>query len=250
MFVTSVVAGDDKYKDHDTVLWLGAIAALVVVLVTAGETTLNEREKAKARQEASRTAAELRLWYNDVLAKLSGPLGELAEKYSDAYGATGATPPTSLSNAQNSESVKILGAALVGAAVLSAPLDPAGRPTARSAFYRLTDRSRHEFTLEDWAGRPSSPRGKMDGAAGSHFLHDILERRSAYHAGAETGLVSKVNQTSTNYRSVIAVPVVAGSLEFGVLAVDAPDEKDLVLSHVRSLQSLADFLGVTLALAK
>ncbi|QKW08557.1 GAF domain-containing protein [Streptomyces sp. NA04227] len=249
VFVSSVLAGDEKFKDRDSALWMGAAAALVVVLVTASETALNEREKTKAREEARRTAGQLRLWYNDVLADLSEPLGKLAHEYAQAYAATTATPPAALTAAQSGESTKILRAVLVGAATLTAPLDPAGLPTARSAFYRLTDPTRHEFTLEDWAGRPYSPRGKIDGSAGSHFLHDVLEGRAPYHAGADTGLVSKVDQSGARYRSVIAVPVVAGSREFGVLAVDAPGDTDLTTPHVRSLQSLAEFLGATLALA-
>ncbi|MFF4016018.1 hypothetical protein [Streptomyces sp. NPDC001843] len=248
VFVASVVAGDDQYQDRDTVLWLGAVLALMVVLVTASETALNEREKTKARNEASKTAAELRLLYNDVLAQLSKPLGRLAQEHAKAYQATGAIPPTPLVTARSGETVTIRRSILVGAATLTAPLDSAGLPTARSAFYRLTNRAQHEFTLVDWAGRPSAPRAKMDGSAGSHFLHDILENRAAYHAGAATGLVSVVVQTGADYRSVIAVPVLAGSEEFGVLAVDAPGAADLTIPHVRLLQCLADLLGATLAL--
>ncbi|MFD8225800.1 GAF domain-containing protein [Streptomyces massasporeus] len=247
-FVASVVAGDDHSKYRDTALWTGAVLALMVVLVTASETALNERERAKAREEASQTAAQIRLWYNDVLLQLSKPLGKLTEEHAAAYKATNATPPNALVTTRSTESTTIRRSALVGAATLTARLDSAGLPTARSAYYRLVNRAQHEFELDDWAGRPVVPRAKIDGAAGSHFVHDILDARSAYHAGAATGLVSKVNQGSTDYRSVIAVPVTAGTEEFGVLAVDAPVETDLTVDHVRLVQGLADVLGAALAL--
>jgi hypothetical protein len=248
VFMASVMAGDDHNRNRDAMLWIGAVLALMVVLVTASETALNEREKTKARNEASRTAAELRLLYNDVLAQLSQPLGKLSHAYARAYPTTATTAPAALVTAQATEYTTIRRSVLVGAATLTAPLDPGGLPTARSAFYRLTDPARHEFTLEDWAGRPSAPRAKMEGAAGSHFLHDILERRTPYHAGAATGYVSVIQQNSGEYRSVIAVPVVAGGAEFGVLAVDAPHPADLTVPHVRLLRCLADLLGATLAL--
>ncbi|MFD8151322.1 GAF domain-containing protein [Streptomyces sp. NPDC059720] len=247
-FVASVVAGDEHSAHRDTALWTGATLALMVVLVTASETALNERERTKAREEASRTAAQVRLWYNHVLLQMSKPLGKLAEEHAAAYNATGATPPAGLVTTRTTESTTMRRSALVGAATLTARLDAAGLPTARSAYYRLVNRAQHEFDLEDWAGRPVAPRAKIDGAAGSHFVHDILDARSAYHAGAATGLVSKVNQASTDYRSVIAVPVMAGAEEFGVLTVDAPKDTDLTVDHVRVVQGLADLLAAALAL--
>ncbi|MET9615168.1 hypothetical protein [Kitasatospora indigofera] len=76
---------------------------------------------------------------------------------------------------------------LVGASVLTSEPDPGTHlPAARCAFYRLTDRGRHEFTLEDWAGAPPGPRPVIDGAAGSHFPHDILDN-GARRGGAPGG---------------------------------------------------------------
>jgi hypothetical protein len=247
VFVASVLAGDDKLKDRGTVLWAGAVLAVMVVLVTATETALNEREKTKARDEASRVAAQLKVWHGSVLNELCKPLGKLTQEYSRAYGATGATVPTGLAQIQAAEYPRIRRAVLVGAATLTAHLDTAQLPTARSAFYRLADPARHEFTLEDWAGRPSVPRPKIEGAVGSHFLHDILETGTPYHAGKETGNVSKVDQHAA-YRSVIAVAVTAGTEQFGVLAVDAPGPGDLAVPHIRVVQGLADILGAALAL--
>ncbi|MFF5011968.1 GAF domain-containing protein [Streptomyces sp. NPDC001165] len=247
VFIASVIAGDDHFKDRNTVLWAGAVMAVLVVLVTAIETTLNEREKTKAREEASQVAAQLKVWHSHVLTDLCKPLGKLTQEYSTAYKASGAASPVSLSTVQSSEYPTIRRAVLVGAATLTAHLDSSQLPTARSAFYRLSNPPQHEFTLEDWAGARSSPRPKMEGAEGSHFRHDILETGNPYHAGAATGYVSKVDQRG-EYRSVIAVAVTAGTEQFGVLAVDAPGEADLTAHHVRIVQGLADILGAALAL--
>ncbi|MET8976674.1 GAF domain-containing protein [Streptomyces sp. NPDC004539] len=251
VFTASVVAGDNESDYQDLALWLGMALAVMVVLVTASETVLNEREKNKARNEAVRTAAQLRLLYNNVLAQMSAPLGHLAKEHADAYGATGATPPTALTDAQRDDLKTVLRSVLTGAVTLTAPIDSAGLPTARSAFYRFQAGTNHRFTREpqDWAGRPTPPRLIVDGQDGGHFLHGILQPRTAFHAGTATGLVSVLRPLSTEYRSVIAVPVIAGDREFGVLAVDAPGAGDLTVAHVRLLQCLADILGATLALA-
>ncbi|MER6131911.1 GAF domain-containing protein [Streptomyces sp. NPDC001815] len=247
VFSASVLAGRDEYKNDYRVLWLGAFAALMVVLVTAAETALNEREKNKAREEASLTAAQLRLWYNDILTQISAPLGELAEEYSAAYSATGATPPSTLTDAQRDKYRDIRKTVLIGAASLTAPLT-GGLPTARSALFLLSDPTLNKFELDDWAGRTGAPRAKVEASAGAHFWYDILKPGTAYHAGSATGLLSQVDQASTKYRSVIAVPVTAGTKKFGVLTVDAPNYNDLKTPHVRLLQGLADILGATLAL--
>ncbi|MFD0166236.1 GAF domain-containing protein [Streptomyces decoyicus] len=250
VFVASVMAGDQEDKDHESILRVGAVLAVAVVLVTASETALNEREKERARKEAGRAAAALALTYHSTLAPLSEALATLSQEYAAAYASTGVAPPAGLASTQAAQSAVIRKTVLVGAAVLTAEPDPASHlPRARCAFYRLADRAQHKFTLEDWAGAPPTPRPTIDGAAGSHFLHDILERGAPYHVGKETRLVSKVDQFSTTYRSVIAVPVVAGSREFGVLAVDAPGDTDLQDIHVDLMKSLAGFLGAALALA-
>ncbi|HEY8984406.1 MAG TPA: GAF domain-containing protein [Streptomyces sp.] len=251
VFTASVVAGDDSSDYQGLALWLGMILAVLVVLVTASETVLNEREKNKARNEAVRTAAQLRLLYNNVLAQMATPLGHLAKEHADAYAATGAAAPTALADARRDDLKTVLQSVLTGAVTLTAPIDSAGLPTARSAFYRFQAGTNHRFTVgpQDWAGRPTPPRPVMDGDNGGHFLHGILQPRKAFHAGTATGRASKLEPPSTDYRSVIAVPVVAGDREFGVLTVDAPGADDLTVAHVRLLQCLADILGATLALA-
>jgi len=251
VFTASVVAGDDKSEYQGLALWLGMVLAVMVVLVTASETVLNEREKNKARGEAVRTAAQLRLLYNDVLAQMSTPLGHLAKEHADAYAATGAIAPTALVNARRNDVKDVLRSVLTGAVMLTAPVGPAGLPTARSAFYQLQPGTNPGFTLapQGWAGRPMQPRSPIDDEHVSHFLHGILRPRKAFHAGTATGLRSVLRPLSTEYRSVIAVPVVAGDREFGVLTVDAPGAADLTVAHVRLLQCLADILGAALALA-
>ncbi|MFD7985354.1 GAF domain-containing protein [Kitasatospora indigofera] len=250
VFVASIWAGDHEVKNHEKYLWIGAVLAVAVVLVAASETALNEREKEHARREAGRLAGALALSYHSTLAPLATALGKLAEEHAEAYAATGAPVPAGLAGARAAESAVILRSVLVGASVLTTEPDPGTHlPTARCAFYRLTDRGRHEFTLVDWAGAPPGPRPVIDGAAGSHFLHDILDNGAQYHVGQVTGLVSKVDQFSAKYRSVIAVPVVAGGKKIGVLAVDAPGGTDLTVVHVDLMKSLAGLLGATLALA-
>ena len=129
--------------------------AVMVVPVTASETALNERDKNKARGEAARTAAPLRLLCNNALAQMSAPLGHLAKEHADAYGATGATPLAALTDAQRDDVKTALRSVLTGAVTLTAPIDAADLPTARSAFYRLRDRPGRRFSREpqDWAPR-------------------------------------------------------------------------------------------------
>ncbi|MCA6091209.1 GAF domain-containing protein [Streptomyces sp. SCA3-4] len=250
VFVASVRAGDLSDPHHTTILWAGAVMAMAVVMVAASETALNEREKEQARKEVARAAGALRAAYHQTLTPLSEALGKLSQAHAAAYSAAVTAPPPALTNARSAQSPLILQTVLVGAAALTADLQPgSGHPAARSAYYRLADPARHMFTLEDWAGRPGPPCREIKGAAGSHFLHDVLEPRQPYHVGKETGLVSKVNQFSTTYRSVIAVPVVAGPREFGVLVVDAPKDTDLQAEHVHLMTALGGLLGATLALA-
>ncbi|GGV34404.1 hypothetical protein GCM10010495_59160 [Kitasatospora herbaricolor] len=249
VFLTSVLAGDKENGNHRTVLWIGAVLAVGVVLVAASETALNEREKEHARKEAGDAAAALALSYHSTLAPLSVALGKLAQDHLAAHPGAGA-PPVGLVASQAAQSALILQKVLVGASVLTAGRDPVSQlPTARCAFYRLADPALHRFTLVDWAGATPGPRPVIDGAAGSHFLHDILEPGAHYHVGSVTELVSKVDQASTRYRSVIAVPVLAGSRQIGVLAVDAPGAADLTTVHVDLMKSLAGLLGAAQALA-
>ncbi|MFF1874420.1 GAF domain-containing protein [Streptomyces sp. CB03911] len=244
VFLTSVLAGDKEFHNHRTVLWIGAVLAVAVVLVAASETALNEREKEHARKEAGDAAAALALSYHSTLAPLSVALGKLAQDHLAAHPGAGAAAPAGLVASQAAQSALILQKVLVGASVLTAGRDPVSQlPTARCAFYRLADPALHRFTLVDWAGATPGPRPVIDGAAGSHFLHDILEPGAHYHVGSVTKLVSKVDQASTRYRSVIAVPVLAGGRQIGVLAVDAPGAADLTTVHVDLMKSLAGFLG-------
>ncbi|WP_411153404.1 GAF domain-containing protein [Streptomyces sp. A30] len=220
---------------------------VAVVLVASVETALNEREKEQARRQATRAAGDLALAYQAILNPLATALGKIASEYSTASPAL--LPPASLVNTQAAQSSSITKTVLLGAAILTATPDPSSSlPQARCAYYRLADRDKHEFSLVDWAGRSPMPRANIEGANGSHFLHDVLDG-SPYHVGKVTGLVSKIDQLTLRYKSVIAVPVTAGGKKFGVLVVDAPKDTDLTDIHVELMKSLAGFLGAALALA-
>ncbi|MEU7038571.1 GAF domain-containing protein [Streptomyces sp. NPDC046237] len=52
----------------------------------------------------------------------------------------------------------------------------------------------------------------------------------------------------TGYEAVIAVPVIHGSREIGVLAVDAPSFSDFIDPHVTLMESLANTLAASYAL--
>ncbi|MFD6422064.1 GAF domain-containing protein [Streptomyces sp. NPDC060198] len=252
VFATSVKAGEENFKDKELMLQLGSLAAFVVVLVTAADAALNEREKEKARQQVARAARTLGVTYNSTLQPLSTALGELAQQYAAAFAGTGAAAPAALATAQTAQWTTVRTSVLTGAAVLTADPDPSsGLPRARCSYYRLeAPRTAHEFKLDDWAGASPGPRATIDGAAGSHLLHDILERRTPFHVGSATGYVSRIDPFSTTYKSVIAVPVAAGSEEYGVLIVDAPLETDLTAEHVVLMQSVAGLLAATFALTK
>ena len=247
IFMTSIWGGSAHGSNETFLVSIGSIMTVAVVLVAATETALNEREKEQARKQVVQIASDMATAYNQTLRPVSEALGEMAHKY------TQANPPSSLTNPISSIQLP-LASSLIRTVVVSAAVLAAGRdvtsqlPRGRSAFYRLTDRTNHEFTLEDWAGHFPAPRQIINGAEGSHLLHDIIDRNAAYHVGRATGLASKVDQSGARYRSVIAVPVLAGGSAFGVLTVDAPDEDDLEAIHVELLRSLAGFVGAALAL--
>ncbi|MFC9039992.1 GAF domain-containing protein [[Kitasatospora] papulosa] len=251
VFAASVLAGDDHFKDKELWFRVGVILAFVVVLITAADTALNERERERARQQVARAARTLGVTYNNTLQPLSAALGELAQQYSAAFSGSGAPTPPVLATAQIAQWTMVRTTVLTGTAVLTADPDPtSGLPRARCSYYRLHDPAKHEFKLEDWAGAPPGPRAEIKGSAGSHLLHDILECRTPFHVGRASGLVSQIDQFSSKYKSVIAVPVFAGTAEFGVLIVDAPLDTDLTVEHVVLMQSVAGLLGATLALTK
>ncbi|WTP59236.1 hypothetical protein OHU07_21740 [Streptomyces phaeochromogenes] len=250
VFWTSVLAGEDDYKDKGTMLQLGTIAAFTVILVTAADTALNEREKEQARQEVARAARTLGTTYNATLVPISDALGKLAQEYAAVFASAGVAVPPSLSSTQAAQSTVICRTVLIGASILTAdPLPGGGLPRARCAFYRLKDRATHTFEREDWAGAPPAPRLTLDNAKGAHLLHDIIDSDAAYHVSKATGYTSVVDPMSLKYKSVIAVPVIAGTTAFGVLAVDAPGDMDLTGEHVFLMKSLAGLLAATLALS-
>lgn len=245
--MTSIWGGNADGRHETFLITIGSAMTVAIIVVASIETALNEREKEQARKEATRAASDLALAYQTVLNPLADSLGILASAYATASPAL--LPPASLTATQASESKAIIKTVLMAAAILTATPDSSSSlPRARSAYYRLTDRGDHKFTLDDWAGRAPKPRISIEEADGSHFLHDVLEK-SFYFAGKATGLVSKIDQLSLRYRSVIAVPVKAGAREFGVLVVDAPKDTDLTDVHVQLMQSLAGLLGTALALA-
>ncbi|RBL79842.1 hypothetical protein DDE05_55230, partial [Streptomyces cavourensis] len=84
VFAASVLAGDDHFKDKELWFRVGVILAFVVVLITAADTALNERERERARQQVARAARTLGVTYNNTLQPLSAALGELAQQYSAA----------------------------------------------------------------------------------------------------------------------------------------------------------------------
>ena len=212
VFVASVMAGDQEDEDHESILRVGAVLAVAVVLVTASETALNEREKERARKEAGRAAAALALTYHSTLAPLSEALATLSQEYAAAYAGTGVAPPAGLASTQAAQSAVIR--KTVRSAPPSSPPSRTPPPTSRGPGVRSTASPTAPSTSSRWrtgpAPRPTTPDHRRGGR--QPFLHDILERGapgSDVRQGdppREQGPTSSVRHT----RSVIAVPVVAG----------------------------------------
>ncbi|MBJ2120636.1 GAF domain-containing protein [Arthrobacter sp. MSA 4-2] len=99
-------------------------------------------------------------------------------------------------------------------------------------------------------GRADAPRAafKKDTPHGD-LLFDVLATRKPLHI-PDTGETSKpIDSDDKKYSSFVAVPVYSGSVELGLLMLDAADPNSLKDEHVVTAQTLASLLAIGLNLS-
>ncbi|WP_374939622.1 GAF domain-containing protein [Streptomyces sp. UH6] len=138
----------------------------------------------------------------------------------------------------------------IAAVELTAPaVAPGLIPRGRCSFY-LYDAATDEFRREDYYPHHRVPRNVIDPVGTTHMKTQILG------GGGKTfridGVVERHSYLippGSGYKAVIAVPVIFGTKEVGVLAVDAPEYSDFNNDHVTLMESLAAVLATAYALS-
>lgn len=240
----------DGAQGADKKLWalIAGISAFGVVLITHFERRLIEKGKKRAEERAIWAEAEMTKMYVTTLRPLSNTIKALATTY-----ATDATLPSTTSAQTISDLEQkrkdVLDSVLAGAVSLTAPpVAPGFLPQARCSFY-LYDAATGGFTLKGTFPGHRLPRSVIDPVGAAHMKNEILG------GGGKTFRIDGVHErhsylvpAGTGYEAVIAVPVIHGTKEIGVLAVDAPSFSDFIDQHVKLMESLANILATSYAL--
>ncbi|MFF7776222.1 GAF domain-containing protein [Streptomyces tanashiensis] len=240
----------DGAQGADKKLWalIAGMSAFGVVLITHFEKRLVEKGKKRAEERAIRAEADMAKLYSTTLRPLSGKLKALTTLYASAAPLPSSATVQSISDLQQKRQ-EVLNGVLAGAVSLTAPpVGPAFLPRARCSFY-LYDATTRDFKLEGTFPGQRTPRSVVDPVGTAHMKNEILG------GGGKTFRIDGVHETHSylvppgaGYKAVIAVPVIYGTKEIGILSVDAPDYSDFIDHHVTLMESLADILASTYAL--
>jgi hypothetical protein len=226
-YVVTFLAGDADGRRRLALVTVGAVLALVGILLAAIERSRRERAIRTAEQIALDAEVDLMLTLNGALAPLTSYLGELA-----------AAPDPHQRRA------------LLGQ-VRQAVVDAAVRLTgegSRSALYEA-DAGPTTLTRVAWAGRSDLPREHfVAGTPDGDFVLDLV-------ADGDLVFVDDVERhplvtpSTDGYATVVAVAVSAGPLRLGMLTVDAPRSGDISATDVELVRVLANLLGAGMAAA-
>ncbi|MFE2009818.1 GAF domain-containing protein [Streptomyces sp. NPDC059491] len=227
---------------------IAGISAFGVVLITHFEKRLVEKGKKRAEDRAIRAEADMTMLYSTTLRPLSDKVKELTTVYAAAAPLPSPTPVQTVSDLQQKRK-EVLDGVLRGAVALTAPpIGPSFLPRARCSFY-LYDAATAGFKLEGTFPGARPPRTVIDPVGAAHMKNEILG------GGGKTFRIDGVHEThsylvppGTGYEAVIAIPVIYGTTEIGVLSVDAPLYADFIDHHVTLMESLADILASAYAL--
>ncbi|WP_143660860.1 GAF domain-containing protein [Streptomyces sp. st140] len=240
----------DGAQGADKKLWalIAGVSAFGVVLITHFEKRLVEKGKRRAEDRAIRAEADMTKLYSTTLRPLSDTVKGLTALY-----ATAAPLPSSVSAQTASDLLQkrkeVLDRVLAGAVSLTAPpIGPGFIPRARCSFY-LYNAATGGFTLEGTFPGYRPPRAVIDPVGAAHMKNAILGGGGkTFRIDGDQEKHSYLIPVGTGYEAVIAVPVIHGTEEIGILSVDAPSFSDFIDPHVTLMESLANILAASYAL--
>ncbi|WP_369777410.1 hypothetical protein [Streptomyces sp. R33] len=246
--VVSVWADGAQGADKRQWALIAGVSAFGVVLITHFEKRLVERGKKRAEDRAIRAEAGMAQLYTTTLRPLSEKIKALAESYADAAPLPSSLPSQTVSDLDDLRK-DVLDEVLAGAVDLTAPpLGPSFLPRARCSFY-LYDAATGGFTLEASYPGYRPPRNVIDPVGAAHMKNEILGGGGkTFRIDGDQVTRSYLIPAGTGYEAVIAVPVIHGTREIGVLSVDAPRFADFIDPHVTLMEALARILAASYAL--
>ncbi|MFF1416129.1 hypothetical protein [Streptomyces sp. NPDC058280] len=249
--VVSVWAdGAEGAEGADKRLWalIAGVSAFGVVLITHFEKRLVEKGKKRAEDRAIRAEADMTKLYSTTLRPLSDTVKALTSLYASAVPLPSSVPAQTVSDLQQKRK-EVLAQVLAGAVSLTAPpIGPGFIPRARCSFY-LYDTATGDFTLEGTFPGYRSPRTVIDPVGAAHMKNAILGGGGkTFRIDGDQEKHSYLIPVGTGYEAVIAVPVIHGTNEIGVLSVDTPSFSDFIDPHVTLMESLANILAASYAL--
>ncbi|MEU7011217.1 GAF domain-containing protein [Streptomyces sp. NPDC046332] len=240
----------DGSTGSDKRLWavIAGVSAFGVVLITHLERRLVEKAKKRAEERAIRAEADMAMLYSSTLRPLSEIVKALTALYATAAPLPSSAPAQTVADLQHKRK-EILDRVLAGAVSLTAPpIGPAFIPRARCSFY-LYEAATGGFTLAGTFPGHRQPRAVIDPVGAAHMKNAILGGGGKpFRIDGEHEKHSYLIPAGTGYEAVIAVPVIHGTREIGVLAVDAPSFSDFIDPHVTLMESLANTLAASYAL--
>ncbi|MFI2370076.1 GAF domain-containing protein [Streptomyces sp. NPDC018833] len=240
----------DGTQGADKRLWalIAGVSAFGVVLITHFEKRLVEKGKKRAEDRAIRAEADMAKLYSTTLRPLSNTIKALTALYASAAPLPSSLPSQTGSDLQQKRR-EVLDRVLAGAVSLTAPpMEPSFIPRARCSFY-LYDAATGSFTLEGTFPGHRTPRAVIDPVGAAHMKNEILGGGGkTFRIDGDQEKHSYLIPVGTGYKAVIAVPVIYGTEEIGILAVDAPSFTDFIDPHVTLMESLANVLAASYAL--
>ena len=209
---------------------LSVVASVAAAGIPAYEQIRKERMRASAEQLAIRAAVEMRVTMNDALDPIVRQLGRIATTGGrhDREALQRAMIPMILDSA--------------------AHLIDAER--VRATWFRLAEGKPRRLDPEEYAGRADQPvmpftEGTFEGdTAFSVIRHNQHLVFVDLNRDAPHGWRRPVHR---DYRSFLAVPVVAGQTAYGMLTVDAVDVAGVTEAEVPLVRLLAGLLADALA---
>lgn len=210
---------------------LTVVASVTAAAVPAYEQIRKERLRSEAERAAISAAVQIQVTMNDALDPIVRQLGRIAtvDGRHERAGLQSATIPMILDSA--------------------AHLIDAER--VRATWFRLADGRPRRLEPEQYAGRADQPvtpftEGTVEGdAAFAMIRHNQHLLYTDIGKDAPPGWQRPVQR---DYRSFLAVPVVAGHTAYGMLTVDAVDVAGVTDAEVPLVRLLAGLLAGALAI--
>ena len=210
--------------------WLLLSVAALLFASPVALSSYREYAKGQAARSAGELAVEYRLRLGLTLGEAMTPMGDLLGR---------------IAGGRREERAVLLGQLRQRGVDASATLATPER--ARAVFFVLDGR---KLRPAAWAGRPEPPRGEIAGGdpAGDAAYH-LVERHDRVLVPDTRDPEAVDFGLGGAYRTYLCVAVYAGSKNFGMLSVDAPEPESLEESDLDITTALAQTLGAGLAMA-